>query len=83
MICNAELCPNYFSVNERFHTSCCISPTNFKKPTILPEIVGYYNIVSEIQQLVWKRSQKINSDVIFHYISLPAYPLHFSKFCSI
>ena len=26
-------------------TSCCISPINFKKPTILPETVGFLKIV--------------------------------------
>ena len=39
---------------ERFRTSCCISPTNFKKPTVLPEIVGFLEIAGEIQQLVRK-----------------------------
>ena len=37
------------------------------------------NIVGEIQQLGRKRSQKINYDVILHYISLPIYPLPFPK----
>ena len=32
-------------------------------PTILPEIVGFFKYVGEIQQLV-------------HYISLPIYPIH-------
>ena len=65
---------------ERFHASCCILPTIFKKPTISGKIVGFLKIVSKIQQLVQKRSQKINYDVILHYISLPIYPLHFPKF---
>ena len=30
-----------------------------------------------------KHSQKINYDVILHYISLLIYPLHFPKFCPI
>ena len=47
MTCNEELCPNYFS--ERFRTNCCISPTIFKKPAILAEIVGFLKIISEIQ----------------------------------
>ena len=50
---------------------------------ILPETVGFLKIVGEIQQLGRKRSQKINFDVILHYISLPIYPLHFPKFCPI
>ena len=53
-----------------------------KTPTILPEIVGFLKIVGKIQ-LVRKRSEKINFDVILHYISFPPYPLHFSKFCPI
>ena len=44
--------------------------TIFKKPTILTEIVGFLKIVGEIQQLLWKRSQKIYYDVILHYISI-------------
>ena len=78
---NAELCPNYFSLNVpvlgvAFHRQ-------IKKTTILPEIVGFLKIVGEIQQLARKRSQKINYDVILHCISLLIYPLHFPKFCPI
>ena len=51
-----------------------------KNRNILPEIIGFFKIVAEIQQLVWKRSQKINSDVILHYTSLPIYPFHFPNF---
>ena len=80
MICNAELCRNYFSVNI---TILAISPTISKKLTILAEIVGFLKTVGETQQLVRKRSQKIHYDVILHYISLPICPLHFSKFCPI
>ena len=35
---------------ERFRASCCIWPANFKKPTILPEVVGFLKVVAEIQQ---------------------------------
>ena len=63
----------YLIFCERFHTSCCISLTIFKKPALFPEIVDFMKIVGEIQQLVRKRSQKINHDVILHYISLPIY----------
>ena len=38
--------------------SATISLTNFKKPTILRENVGFLKFVGKIQQLVWKRSQK-------------------------
>ena len=68
---------------ERVRTSCCISLTNLKKPIILPEIVGFFKFVSEIKQLVPKRSQKNNQEVILHYISVPIYPLDFQKFCAI
>ena len=36
-------------------------------------------IVGKTQQLVRKRSQKINCKVILHYISLSIYPLPFPK----
>ena len=49
----------------------------------MPETVGFLKTVSEIQQLVRKRSLKINYEVILHYISLPIYQLHFPKFCPI
>ena len=49
MICNAELCRNYFSVNI---TILAISLTISKKLTILAEIVGFLKTVGEIQQLV-------------------------------
>ena len=77
MICNAELCHNYFSVN--VSVLALVFHQQFKK-TILAEIVGFLKIVSEIQQLVQKRSQKIHYEVILHYILLPICPLHFPKF---
>ena len=43
----------------------------------------FFENCRRIQQLGRKRSQKINFDVILHYISLPIYPLHFPKFCLI
>ena len=60
---------------ERVRTSCCISLTNFKKPIILPEIVGFFKFVSEIKQLVRKRSQKKKSGGNF--------TLHFTSYLSI
>ena len=63
------------------YTSCCTSPTIFKKPTILGKIVGFLKIDSELlQQLVQKYLQKKNQDIILHYISLLIYPLRFPKF---
>ena len=55
-------------------------PTIFKEPTISGKIVGFLKILGEIQQLVWKRPQKIYYEVILHYISLSIYPLHFPEF---
>ena len=71
MICNAELYPNYFSVNV------------FVLAGFSVLIVGFLKIVREMQQLVRKLSQKINFEVILDYISLPIFPLHFPKFCPI
>ena len=41
----------------------------FSRTLISRKIIGFMKIVGEIQQLVRKRSQKINYDVILHYIS--------------
>ena len=79
-ICNAELCLNYFSVNASV-LALIFRRQIFKKATILPEIVGFFKLVGEIQQLLRKRSQKIHYDVNLHYILLSIYPLHFPKFC--
>ena len=82
MICIAELCPNYFSVNVLvlavvFHQQISRNWQLWLKMSLFLKIVG------EIQQLVQKSSQKINYEVILRYISLPIYPLHFPKFCPI
>ena len=55
----------------------------FKKQQFQAKLSVFLKIVDEIQQLVRKRSQKINDDVILHYIPLPIYLLHFPKFCPI
>ena len=52
----------------------------FSRTLISRKTIGFLKIVGEIQQLVPKRWQKINYDVILHYVSLPIYPLHFPKF---
>ena len=62
MICNGELCPNYFSVNVSGLT-VVFRQKIFKKQRSLPEIVGSLKTVGKIQQLVRKRSQKTNYDV--------------------
>ena len=41
----------------------------FSRTLISRKIIGFMKIVGEIQQLVRKRSQKINYDVILHYTS--------------
>ena len=78
---NAELCLNYFSVN--VSVLAVGFRRQIKKTTILPEIIGFLKIIGEIQQLVWKLSQKILYDANLHYIFLPIYPLHFPKFSPI
>ena len=54
---NTELCLNYFSVN--VSVLAIVFRRQIKKTTILPEIIDFLKIVGEIQQLVWKLSQKI------------------------
>ena len=82
MICNVELCPNYFSMN--VFVLAIVFRRQLKKPDNNGwNFIGFSKIVCKIQQLVRKRSQKIHYDVILHYISLPICPLHFSKFCPI
>ena len=53
------------------------------KYIISGKIVGFLKFIGEMQQLVRKRSQKNNKDVILHYVSLPIYQLRFPKFCPI
>ena len=60
---------------ECFLTSCCISPTNFKKPTISANIVGFLKFISEIQQLLRKRLRKNKLGINFG--------LHFTFYLSI
>ena len=81
MICNAELCPNYFSLNVSVLTVVFRRQIS-KKTRVLPKYVVFLEIVGELKLLVRKRSQKITY-VILHYISLYIYPLHFPKFCPI
>ena len=56
-----------------------LSTHHSKAKAISVKKVGLLKIVGEIQELVRKRSQKINYDIILHYISLRIYPLHFPK----
>ena len=74
MECTAKLHPNCFSANVSIQAGCILA-TNLKKPTILPEIVGFLKFVGKIQQLPRKRPQKNHQDIILHYISLSIYPL--------
>ena len=81
MKCNAKLRSNHFSV--KVSVLAVVFRRQIKKTTILPEIIGFLKIDGEIQQLVWKLSQKIHYHVNLHYIFLPIYPLHFPKFSQI
>ena len=67
-MCNAKLCPNYFSVNVSI-LAIAFHQQILKNPIILPEIFGFLKILVEIQHLVQKRSQKINYDFI-SYLSI-------------
>ena len=67
-MCNAKLCPNYFSVNVSI-LAIAFRQQILKNPKILPEIFGFLKIVVEIQHLVQKRSQKINYDFTY-YLSI-------------
>ena len=71
---------NYFSVSTSVLVVVFCQP--ILKKIILPEIVGFFKFIGEIQQLVRKRSQK-KIRTQFCYISLPIYRLHFPKFCPI
>ena len=73
---NAKLRSDYFSVNVSLLAILFCREISGK-------IVGFLKFVGEIQELVQKRSQKSNKDIIFHYISLSIYQLLFPKFCSI
>ena len=55
----AKLRPNYFSVSVS-NLGIVFRRQIKKKPNNFAEIVGFVKIVGEIQQLVWKRSQKNN-----------------------
>ena len=84
MICNAELCLNYFSVNVSIRAIVFRWQIKKKKKwQFCLKLSGFLKIVGEIQELVQKRSQKILYSLNLHYILLPIYPLHFPKFCPI
>ena len=83
MICNAELCLNYFSVNVSIRAIVFRWQIKKKKWQFCLKLSGFLKIVGEIQELVQKRSQKILYSLNLHYILLPIYPLHFPKFCPI
>ena len=79
--CQAKLHSNYFSVN--FSIPDVVFHQKISKTTISGKIVELLKFGGEIQELVRKRSQRNNKDVISHYISHPLYPLHLPKFCPI
>ena len=80
--CNAKLHSDYFSLN--FSVLAIVFRRQISKSRqISGKIVGFLKFVDEIQELVRKRSQKSNKDVILHNISLSIYPSLFPKFCPI
>ena len=80
--CNTKLRSNYFSVNVSV-LAIAFRQQISKKPTISGTIVGFLKFVGKMQDLVRKRLQKSNKDVILHHSSLPIDPLLFPKFCQI
>ena len=82
MKCYAKLRCNYFSVNVSVLVNVFCRQFS-KNQQFQAKLLFFLKTVGEMQQIVQKRSQKINYDVILHYISLPIYPLHFPKLCPI
>ena len=72
MVCNAELCPNYFSVNVSELAVLFCQRISKNRQSCL-KLLFFWEIAGEIQQLARKRSQKIIYDVILFYISLQEY----------
>ena len=62
---------------ERFRTSCCISRTIFKKPTILTENVSFLKIVGEIQHTTTS-TETFTENLLRHNFAL-----HFTSYLSI
>ena len=80
--CNAKLRSHYFSVNVSVLTIVYRRKIS-KNRQFQAKLLFFFKFVGEIQELVRKRSQKSNKDVILHNISLPIYPSLFPKFCPI
>ena len=72
MVCNVELCPNYFSVNVSELAVLFCQRISKNQQSCL-KLLLFLEIAGEIQQLARKRSQKIIYDVILLYISLQEY----------
>ena len=81
VICNAELYPNYFPVNVSVLAVVFCQQILENRQFYLK--LWFFEIIDEIQQLVWKLSQKISYGVMLRYISVLIYPLHFPKFYAI
>ena len=69
MICNAELCSNYFSVSVSLLAVLFRGQISKNRQFCLKLFV-FLKTVDEKQQLVLKRSQKINFNVILRQISI-------------
>ena len=61
---------------KRFRNSCCIQPTNFKNPKILPKIVGFLKVVGEMQQFT-------TDENIYRKLARTYCALHFTSYLSI
>ena len=82
VIGNAELCPNYFSV--KVSVLAVVFYQQFSKiQQLQAKLLIFFKFVDEIQQLLRKRLQENNQDIILYYILLPICPLLFPKVCPI
>ena len=73
MICNAELCLNYFSVNVSIRA--IVFCWQIKKKKILPEIVGFF-------ENCW-RNTRASTETFTENSLQPKFALHFTSYLSI
>ena len=75
MICNAELCLNYFSVNVSIRAIVFRWQIKKKKMTILPEIVGFFENC--------RRNTRASTETFTENSLQPKFALHFTSYLSI
>ena len=75
MICNAELCLNYFSVNVSIRAIVFRWQIKKKKMTILPEIVGFFENC--------RRNTRASTEKFTENSLQPKFALHFTSYLSI